>query len=83
MEVGQELRDVIKPDKGSGFFHLEVPGMRTAKGRQRVRLWAEVREGARFDLQFGRVLACHLMNAGEKINWKQCVLRKEEEDRVA
>jgi hypothetical protein len=34
-------------------------------------------------LQFGRVLACHLLNQREKLNWKNCSLEKEDEIRLA
>jgi hypothetical protein len=48
--------------------------MKTARGRQRIRFYCVINPGAKFDLQFGRVLACHLLNEREKINWKNCVL---------
>lgn len=34
-------------------------------------------------MQFGRVLACHLLNAKEKLNWKNCVLGRDEEEKLA
>lgn len=58
--------------------------MKTARGRQKIRFYCEIEEGkTRFDLQFGRVLACHLLNAKEKLNWKNCVLDKDGEEKLA
>jgi hypothetical protein len=34
-------------------------------------------------MQFGRVLACHLMNQREKINWKNCQLERNREEELA
>lgn len=31
-------------------------------------------------MQFGRVLACHIMNSKDKINWKNCLIEKDKED---
>jgi len=34
-------------------------------------------------MQFGRVLACHIMNQKEKLNWKNCVLDRNKEEELA
>lgn len=62
---------------------MEVPGLKTARGRQKLRFYCEIKPGARFDLQFGRVLACYLLNEKDKINWKNCILDREEEEKLA
>lgn len=38
---------------------------------------------ARFDMQFGRVLACHILNQREKLNWKNCTLERDKEEALA
>ena len=58
----KDLRQELNNDITKHFFYLEIPGMKTAKGRQRLRFYSEIQSGQRFDMQFGRVLACHLMN---------------------
>lgn len=69
----QDLRSALNNDPSRHFFYLEIPGMKTARGRQRLRFYCEIQEGTtKFDLQFGRVLACHLLNEKEKLNWKNC-----------
>jgi hypothetical protein len=68
----RDLRQELNNDPSKHFFYLEIPGMKTAKGRQRLRFYSEIQPGQKFDMQFGRVLACHLMNQREKINWKNC-----------
>jgi hypothetical protein len=57
--------------------------MKTAKGRQRLRFYSEISNQSKFDMQFGRVLACHLMNQREKINWKNCQLERNREEELA
>eukprot|EP00347_Sterkiella_histriomuscorum_P005571 403356100 len=79
-----DLRGALKNDPTQHFFYLEIPGMKTARGRQKIRFYCVIEEGkTRFDLQFGRVLACHLLNAREKLNWKNCVLDKDAEEQLA
>lgn len=34
-------------------------------------------------MQFGRILACHLLNQKEKLNWKDCVLQHDKEAELA
>jgi len=79
----RDLRQELSNDPSKHFFYLEIPGMKTAKGRQRLRFFSEIQAGQRFDMQFGRVLACHLMNQREKINWKNCQMDRQEEERLA
>lgn len=31
-------------------------------------------------MQFGRVLACHIMNQPEKLNWKNCLIDRNMEE---
>ena len=38
-----------------------------------------LKESQSFDFQFGRILACHLLGQNEKLNWKECLLSKDEE----
>jgi Protein similar to CwfJ C-terminus 2 len=54
--------------------------MKTARGRQRIRFYSEIGNQARFDMQFGRVLACHIMNQPEKLNWKNCLIDRNMEE---
>ena len=79
----QDLRSSLGNDPTKHFFYLEVPGMKTARGRQRLRFYTVIGEGSRFDMQFGRVLACHLMNERDKINWKNCILERPREEELA
>lgn len=74
-----DLRAELCDDPSKHFFYLEVPGLRTARGRIKVRFYKELRQGAPFDLQFGRVLACHLLNTRTKLNWQNCTLPKDQE----
>jgi len=57
--------------------------MKTARGRQKLRFYSIIDNQSRFDLQFGRVLACHILNQKEKLNWKNCTLEKEKEEELA
>lgn len=77
------MRQELNNDPSKHFFYLEIPGMKTAKGRQKLRFYSEIQPGQKFDMQFGRVLACHLMNQREKINWKNCQMDRQEEERLA
>ena len=78
------MRTLLKNDPTKHFFYLEFPGLKTAKGRQKNRFYCEIVENqSKFDLQFGRVMACHLLNQQERINWKNCTLDKEKEEQLA
>ncbi|TNV85145.1 hypothetical protein FGO68_gene10308 [Halteria grandinella] len=79
-----DLRAALGNDPTKHFFYLEIPGMKTARGRQRVRFVTTI-EGQqnRFDMQFGRVMACHILNQREKLNWKNCSLERDQEEQLA
>ena len=79
VEKDTDLRAELCDDPTKHWFYLEVPGMRTAKGRMKVRFYKELKPGATFDLQYGRVLACHLLNTRSKLNWQNCTLPKDQE----
>ena len=57
--------------------------MKSAKGRQKLRFYTVIGENSKFDMQFGRVLACHILNEREKINWKNCILDQDQESKLA
>ena len=71
-----DLKSELGNDPSQHFFYLEIPGLRTANGRQKIKFYTKLFEGSSFDIQFGRVLACHMLNEREKLNWKNCVLDK-------
>jgi len=79
LEKESDLRAELCDDPTRRFFYLEVPGLRTAIGRQKIRFYKELRQGTPFDMQFGRVLACHLLNTKAKLNWQNCTLPKDQE----
>lgn len=57
-----------------------MPGLKRANGSREVnRLVATLKEEDQFDLQLGRVLACHLLRKPDKINWKESKLKEERE----
>jgi len=74
-----DLSSELLNDPEKHFFYLEVPGLKTAKGRMKTRFYCEIGARSSFDLQLGRVLACHLLEAKDRLNWKKCVLDKEDE----
>jgi hypothetical protein len=78
-----DLRAALGNDPTKHFFYLEIPGMKTAKGRQRLRFFTVISNQSRFDMQFGRVLACHILNQREKLNWKNCSLERDQEEQLA
>ena len=45
-----DLRAALGNDPSKHFFYLEVPGMKTARGRQRVRFYSVIANDSRFDL---------------------------------
>lgn len=46
-----DLRGALGNDPSKYFFYLEIPGMKTARGRQKIRWYAIIEEGkTRFDL---------------------------------
>ena len=76
------MEDHFGNDPSKHFFYLEVSGLRTANGRLVHRFVSEIANGSSFDLQFGRVLACHLLNRKERINWKNCDLPADEQSKL-
>ena len=78
-ERESDLRAELGNDPSKHFFYLQIPGLRTARGRQRIRFYQHLLPGAPFDIQFGRILACHLLGQRNKLNWKNCVLPKDQE----
>ena len=73
------LRAELNDDPSKSFLYLEIPGLRTAKGRLQTRFYQEMIPGAPYDMQLGRILACHILNEREKVDWKSCVLEKNKE----
>lgn len=53
--------------------------MLTASGKMNHKMLHVLKEAESFDFQFGRILACHLLGQNDKLNWKECLLSKEEE----
>ena len=46
----KDLRAAMAGDISKHWFYLEIPGMKTAKGRQRIRFYCVIEQGARFDM---------------------------------
>eukprot|EP01133_Synstelium_polycarpum_P007653 gene7653-8957_t len=44
-------------------------------------MYVIVEKGAHFDFQFGRQVLCDLLGTPERLNWKECALSKEEEEK--
>ena len=82
LDKQKSLEDHFGNDPTKHFFYLEVSGLRTANGRLVHRFVSEIQQGASFDMQFGRVLACHLMNRKERVNWKNCDLAPDEQTKL-
>ena len=45
-----DLRSELNNDPTKYFFYLELSGMRTARGRQKIRFYREILQGAPFDI---------------------------------
>ncbi len=46
----KDLRAAMAGDISKHWFYLEIPGMKTAKGRQKIRFYCVIEQGARFDM---------------------------------
>ncbi|KAJ4848283.1 hypothetical protein Tsubulata_045022 [Turnera subulata] len=62
-------------DRNNSFFYMQLPDYTV--------LSHAVEENERFPAQFGREVMAGLMNIPEKADWKNCVVSKEEETRMA
>lgn len=81
-----EVIDHLGDDSGTPYIYFEIPGDNTAKGRQIERyVYAQPKgsEGPRIPLEFGRKVACHLLNCDDKVDWRQCKEDHEAEKRLA
>jgi diadenosine tetraphosphate (Ap4A) HIT family hydrolase len=69
-EVAEHLND----DTTTPYAYFEVPGDNTAKGRQieRYVYAGTTKESPRIPLNFGRMVACQLLNCEDKVDWRQC-----------
>lgn len=67
-----DLRSELCDDPSKHFFYLELPGLKTANGRQKLRFYTEIPPSVQFDMQFGRVMAAHLLDQRNKVDWKNC-----------
>jgi len=69
----REVRDHVKDDSGIPYVYFEIPGENSAKGRLIERyVYAGVPGGPRVPMNIGREVACHLLECGDKDNWKDC-----------
>jgi len=50
MAVHEKLKIERNNDPTKYFFYLELSGMRTARGRQKIRFYREILQGAPFDI---------------------------------
>jgi hypothetical protein len=80
LERQTTLEDFFGNDPSKFFFYIEVSGLRTVNGRQMHRFVCELGAEQQFDMQFGRVLCCHLLNRKDRLNWKHCELSKEQQE---
>jgi hypothetical protein len=63
----------LKDDPSTPFIYFELPGDKTAKGRQIERyVYAGGAGGPRIPVSFGRQVACQLLGCMDKVEWKQC-----------
>lgn len=40
-----DLRAELSNDPSKHFFYIEIPGLKTARGRQKMRFYCEIKEG--------------------------------------
>lgn len=70
------------PSSLEGYFYIELPGICTSKG-QTIERFLYVQSGTSsgaIPMNFGREIFCELIGDLKKADWRQCVVRREEEE---
>ncbi|RWS03074.1 CWF19-like protein 1 [Dinothrombium tinctorium] len=70
-----ELKDVLST--GVPYFYIEIPAAK-------IKLFCKINAAKGFPLQFGRELLAHprVLNLGDRIDWKDCVLDRNTAEEV-
>jgi len=69
-----EVIEHLGDDATTPYVYFEIPGDNTAKGRavDRYVYAGTTKGGPRIPLNFGRQVACELLNCENKVDWRQC-----------
>jgi len=76
-----EVVDHLNDDSTTPYVYFEIPGDNTARGRQIERYVFAAKE-PRIPLNFGRMVACELLNCEDKVDWRQCQEDKDSESKL-
>mmetsp|Transcript_44272 Transcript_44272/g.102266 ORF Transcript_44272/g.102266 Transcript_44272/m.102266 type:complete len:362 (-) Transcript_44272:134-1219(-) len=79
-----EVADHLDDDAGTPYIYFELPGDNTAKGRLIERYVYVQKPGCpRMPVNFGRQVACAMLDCEEKVDWKSCMESPEVEKDLA
>merc|ERR1712039_531962 len=79
-----EVVNHLNDDSSTPYVYFEIPGDNTAKGRQIERyLYVGGPTAPRVPLNLGRMVACHVLDCMEKVDWKLCKEERDKEKQLA
>lgn len=77
------LRNYIK-DKDAEYFYTEFFDLKTAKGRTKAKfLYISGKDDRGINPQIGREFICNLLELYDRIDWRKCRMKNEDEDQLA
>merc|ERR1711957_210785 len=81
----EEVVDHLNDDSSQAYIYFEMPGDNTAKGRSSDRyVYVPIgKDAPRISLNFGRAVACELIQSEGKVDWKECQDDRDREKALA
>ena len=76
------LKQLIN-EKEIEYLYIEVPDLRTAKGRTKCKmLHVSGKDDRGIAPQIGREFVCGLLELHDRINWRKCAMNGEDEEKL-